>query len=166
MKRKGFTLVELVVAIALSALIIAALISLIVAITKYTEDRAAEFAEENELNEIEALFNVLSDYDGAEYTFSVVTWREIPEENKYTSEINVTKSDDGVETDIISLVYTLNTGAEEHVVRTLSLGEKEITLENVGDITFGGTDGLLKCTVGENAVYMLSVGAATVAAAD
>lgn len=166
MKRKGFTLVELVVAIALSAMIIAALISLIVAITKYTKDRAAEFAEENELNEVEALFNGLSDYDGAEYTFTVVSWIYNPAENKYTSEINVTKTENETAKDIISLVYTLNTGAEEHVIRTLSFGESEITLENVGDITFGGTDGLLKCTVGENAVYMLSVGAATVAAAD
>lgn len=160
MKKKGFTLVELVVALAVSAILAAAIISLVVALTKYTRARQADRAEENELKKIEALFTCLSDYDEAGYSFTVIEREVTYSENKTTSEINVKNEDAAV---VVSLVYTINTGAEEHVIRTLSFGETEIALEYVGDITFYGQDGILKCAVGDEAVYMLAVRAAKVA---
>lgn len=169
MKRKGFTLAEIAVVLALSAILMAALISLIATVGKYVNIRKAERAEANELKTIETVFNGLTDFDGADYTFTVVGLRHIPAEHKYTSEINITKTyeNDSGETivaDVNSLVYSLDVGADEYAIRTLSFGENKITLGSVGDITFEGRDGLLKCTVEGAAVYMLSVRAASVAA--
>jgi len=144
-KRRGYTLAELTISLAVSAVIVAVLITIVISATRYMQGYREDISVRTELERIENAFKSVSEYDSSEYAIKVESRK-----------ITVFSAADGEEK--LNLSYI----AED---KLLKRGESDFFTEAITDITFNSGGQVIKCTVqyGEKiAVYMLAIRAATV----
>lgn len=129
MKRRGFTLAELSIVIALSAVVLLAIASMVISMQSYSQARAADISRNSALSTVESRMNAwFSSVDSSNYPAPTVSGeRELIFGGKASA--------------------TFDSEGKELSLKIGGAGSETVSCPEVADITFACEGNLVKCTV-------------------
>ena len=134
MKRRGFTLAELSIVIALSAVVLLAIASMVISMQSYSHARAADISRNSALSMVESRMNAwFSSVDSSNYPAPTVSGERELIFGDNASAYNASA--------------TFDSEGKELLLKIGGADSETVSCPEVADITFACEGNLVKCTV-------------------
>ena len=156
-RKKGFTLVEMVIAMAVTLVLLSMIMSLIVSVIKNTQKNEHENSVHNDLNiaeiNISNWYNAFGDFNGKYiYDFSPVeitqneTGKDVYTKVSNAAVLAVFNAGTETETGVITPIATINFNTETQILHC-SNKYGRLLLKNIDEITFSKKGNIIKASI-------------------